>query len=368
MDTVGDWVNWLGRRYPVSWAEPWDNPGLQVGDPSSQVRKVAVALDPTPGVIREAVTAGAQLLVCHHPLVFRPLERIDVTSAIGRTVADAITGGLSVVACHTNADVASPGVSDALAAALDVEVEGPLRVTHAGGQVKLTTFVPPEAAAAVRDAVASAGGGRIGDYDVCSFRTSGVGSFLPSADADPAVGVLGEINEVGEERLEMVVPRELTASAVSAVAAAHPYEEPAVDLVALESGDPSVGLGRVGAFATAMDAGDLLERCRERLGGSPRMVGDVGAPVSRIALCGGSGASLIDDAARAGADALVTGDVKHHDALAALDAGLVVIDAGHHATEWPFVPHLAALLGSQSPDVEVTVCQTSSDPFVGASS
>lgn len=363
MVMVGEWLAHLDELYPPSWAETWDNPGLQVGDRSSQVTEVLVALDPTVEVIREAADKGAQLLVTHHPLVLEPLVSLDVSRPTESAIAEALSVGVAVIACHTNADVASPGVSDALAWSLGISVEGPLSVATFGGKVKLTTFVPPESSHHVLEALAKAGAGTIGEYDVCSFRVLGTATFRPSGRATPSKGKKRVVNEVEEERLEMIVPRERLQGAMSALIDVHPYEEPAIDVAALEDVDGELGLGRVGELTEETTSSGLLALCRERLGGAPRMVGSSERAVSRVAVCGGSGASLVPEAVKAAVDAFVTGDVRHHAALDALATGMLVIDAGHHASEWPWVPHLAARLSEFDAGSEVSVSEVRTDPF-----
>ena len=362
MPAVADWLRLLDEWYPPSWAEEWDSPGLQVGDRTWPAGRVMVALDPTIEVVAEAGAAGCGLLVTHHPLVFRALERLDVADPVGRVVATALESRVVVVACHTNADVASPGVSDALAEALDLEVTGALRPTRAGERVKLVTFVPVEATAKVLDAVAAAGAGVIGEYSHCSFRVRGTGTFLPSERADPAVGERGSLNEVEEDRLEIVVPHDRLADSIDAMVDAHPYEEVAYDVYPLAGGG-GAGLGRVTRARGPLDVAALADRCSERLGSPARAVGDPYREVSTIAVCGGSGASLVGDAISAGTDVLVTGDVKHHAALEAAAAGLAVVDAGHHGTEWPFVGHVAKRLRASGLG-EVVESRTVTDPFV----
>jgi dinuclear metal center YbgI/SA1388 family protein len=356
-----DWMRQLDEWYPPASAEEWDNVGLQVGARSWPADRALVALDPTVGVIGEASEKDCGLLITHHPLIFSPMSRIDLDEPGGRTVAAAVSARVGVMACHTNADVASPGVSDALAGALDLDVTGPLVKTGGVERVKLVVFVPVEATSKVLDSIASAGGGVIGEYSHCSFRVRGTGTFLPSESAQPVVGEKGALNEVEEDRLEVVIPRDRLEASVDAMKNAHPYEEVAYDVYPLASGG-GLGLGRLATPRGYDTAAALADLCTERLGSPARLAGDPRRHVQSIALCGGSGASLIPAAVRAGADVYVTGDIKHHQALDAIAAGLTVIDAGHYGTELPFVPHLAGRL-SEAGIGEVLVSEISTDPF-----
>jgi len=339
-----------------------------------EISRVLVALDPTIEVIREAGEKGAELLVTHHPLIFDPLRGLDLSRPAAAAVAEAIGRGVAVFACHTNADVARPGVSDALAEALEI-ASGPALAPQTEDKIKVVSFVPPDAVHPVLEAMATAGAGVIGGYDVCSFRSPGIGTIRPSVATKPKTRRkkaassrsrgTRKVNEVEEDRLEMIVPRESVTAVVEALRVAHPYEEPVVDVYALETRS-GVGYGRVGELPKPTTAAELLASCRERLGGTPRLVGDPEQPTHLVAVCAGSGAALLADAITANADAFVTGDVKHHQALDARAAGLVLIDAGHHATEWPFVEHLAARLVKLEQEAEVLISETATDPFRGA--
>lgn len=364
MSTVAEWTRFLDGLYPPEWAESWDNVGLQVGDPNSKVSRILFALDPTLAVVEEAQAERAQLVVTHHPLLFEPLRSIDVSDPVSAVAAKAIASGVSLVACHTNADVASPGVSDVLAWQLGLSVEEPIVATHAGGSSKIVTFVPAESAHQLLEAMARTGAGAIGQYDVCSFRSPGTGTFRPSGSTKPTKGKRKTVSEVEEERLEMIAPREKVPVIVAAVREAHPYEEPSIDVVALEGTSPQIGLGRVATPAQETTVAAFLESCGRRLGGTPRVVGDPATRVSRVAVCGGSGASLASAALSHGCQVLITGDLKHHQALDALASGICVIDAGHHATEWPWVPHVAELVARAGGDVVVSAVET--NPFGGS--
>ena len=347
-DQVAQWLDVLHAAFPPGDAEAWDTVGLQVGDPADPVDAVLVCLDVTPATLAEAEAQGASLVVAHHPLFFRPLERLTPGSATGRLVLQAARAGLAVAAAHTNFDVAAEGTTEPIQRLLGMTDARPLTKTG-GGYAKVVVFVPVEATAAVMAAGFSSGAGGIGEYDECSFRVSGTGTFRPSDTANPAVGERGRRNEVAEDRVEMVVPTERTSAVVAAVTAAHPYEEAALDVYPLAGVGPGAappkGLGRIGDLATPMTVAEAARRLREGLP-SPllRAAGDPDRIVTRVAACGGAGDSLIGAAQAAGADLYVTGDLRHHVATDALTMGMALIDAGHYATEAAALPALVKRL------------------------
>ena len=344
-DRVSDWLQVLHDAYPVADAEPWDNVGLQVGDPAATVEAVLVCLDVTAATLAEAADAGAALVVAHHPLLFRSLDQLTPASAAGRLALQAARAGIAVAAAHTNFDVASDGTTAPIERLLGITDAKPLTPAAArDGFVKLVVFVPVEATGAVMAAAFAAGAGGIGEYDECSFRVSGTGTFRPSAAANPAVGERGLRNDVPEDRVEMVLPSARASAVVDAVNAAHPYEEVALDvypLAGIGRAGPGKGLGRVGDLATPLTIAEAAQRLREGLP-SPllRAAGDPSRVVTRVAACGGAGDSLIAAAQAAGAELYVTGDLRHHVTLDALTMGMAVIDAGHYATESAALPAL----------------------------
>lgn len=334
-ETVAAWTDLVHRLYPPSNAESWDAVGLQVGDPDWPVERVMVALDVTSAVIEGATGGPPTLLLAHHPTLFRPLERLTPATAPGRVALNAARHGVAVLAAHTNLDVAEDGAgtSDPVVRSLGlVDVEPLTGGPEAHDEVKLVTFVPEAHVDPVLDALSAAGAGTIGAYERCSFRTTGTGTFTPGADADPYAGDVGAQNEEVEDRLEIVVPRRLVRRVVAALRSAHPYEEVAFDLYPLVRASP--GLGRVGDLPEPAPLGDVAERIAGDLPAPHlRIAGDRGGLIRRVAVVGGAGASLVGAAVGQAADVLITGDVKHHEALDALEIGIALIDAGHHATE-----------------------------------
>ena len=338
MPTVRDLTDALHAWAPPGSKLDYDNVGLQVGHPDREVGGVLVALDLTPVVIDEAVARGAELIVTHHPLLFRPLKRLtadDPTGAIALRLAEA---GLAYHAIHTNLDATRDGVSFALAERLGLTDCRFLEPSE-GALVKLVTFVPVTHAETVRQAMAEAGAGRIGDYEACAFTLRGTGHFRPGAGTDPHIGEAGGADEAVEEvRIEAEVMRWDVGRVLAAAKAAHPYEEVAYDLYPVEQPASRVGFGAVGTLPEAMPLDTFLARAAERLDAAAlRYSGEPTMPVQTVAVCGGAGASLIGRARAAGADAYVTSDLTYHRFFESFDAEgtprMALIDAGHYETE-----------------------------------
>ncbi len=352
---------------PEHLAEPWDKVGLQVGAADAPVNGILIALDVTPQVLQEAELRGAQFILAHHPLIFEPLARVTADDPVGSLVARAIRQNLVVYVAHTNLDSVSGGVNDALASALGLENTAPLLPVPAGKRYKLVTFLPPGNLNEVREALDEAGAGVIGEYSCCSFAGPGEGTFLPSGEAEPLVGEIGILNRVEEARLEMVVEPGLLGAAMQALLATHPYEEPAYDIYPLESLSRA-GLGRLGTLPDEVSLGALAETCCAKLGAANLKVsGDLDAPVSRVAVCGGSGKDLVEAAWRVGADVFVAGEIGHHHALMAKQRGLSLIEAGHYHTEQvalePLAGMLAARFAEEGLEVDIAVTRTITEPW-----
>jgi dinuclear metal center YbgI/SA1388 family protein len=373
--TLGEVVAALEAAYPPALAESWDAVGLVCGDPDEPVSRVLVAVDPVPDTVGEAVEASAQLLVTHHPLLLRGVHGVGADTPKGRLVHTLIRAGVGLFTAHTNADSADPGVSDALAAALGVTVEGPLQPRAAEPLDKIVTFVPVgEAAGRVLDALAGAGAGRIGDYSHCCWSTEGTGQFLPREGAHPAIGRVGELERVAETRLELVLPRARRRAVVEALRAAHPYEEPAFDLLELAEIPGRRGLGRVGELPRPESLAAFTERAAAALPATAwgvRAAGDPDRTVHRVAVCGGAGDSALGAATAAGADVYLTADLRHHLAGEHLLAGSppgrptpALVDVAHWASEHPWCEQAAAVVDSGlGGTVDVRVSWRRTDPW-----
>ena len=362
--TVGDAIAVLERRYPLQAAEDWDTVGLSVGDREAPVRRVLFAVDPLPAVIDEATAWGADLLVTHHPLMLRAVNGVSTDTWKGRVIHDLIRAECALFTAHTNADVANAGVNDALATALGVRNTTPLRPWPQHPTDKVVTFVPVEAAEKVVDAMASAGAGTLGDYTRCAWTVPGTGTFTPQAGATPVIGTVGETEVVPESRVEMLMPRQSRDAVLAALRSAHPYEEVAVDVIELAAMPSNTGLGRVGVLpetTTLADFAQAVAAALPRTPGGVTYFGDGERPVRRVAVCGGAGDGLLTDATRAGVDAFVTADLRHHPASEHLaDGGPALVDPGHWASEWPWLPWAASALteGLNTAAVGATTVET----------
>jgi dinuclear metal center YbgI/SA1388 family protein len=364
--TVADWAAALDAMYPPAWAEDWDAVGLVTGHRDAVVERALFAVDPTAEVVAEAVAAGAQLLVTHHPLLLRGVTSVAETTAKGRVVSELVRAGIALFVAHTNADSAPEGVSATLGRALGVQRLEPLVPPPPEPGYKLVTFVPEESAAIVIDALSAAGAGVIGDYTRCAWMVAGTGTYVPGADSSPAVGEPGQVARTPELRIEMVLPHAGLRAVVRALLAAHPYEEPAYDVLPTSLSHDR-GLGRVGDLESPVPLGDFAAHVARSLPWAPvgvRVSGHLDRLVSRVAVCGGAGDGFIGAAARAGADVYVTADLRHH---VAQDAGLALVDAGHWATEWPWLAAAAdgarSALGDQGHNVETVVSTLVTDPW-----
>lgn len=364
---LADVIAVLDEAYPPRLAESWDSVGLVCGDPDDELRSVTVAVDATPEVVDEVPDTG--LLLAHHPLLLRGVDTVAASTPKGALVHRLIRTGRSLFTAHTNADSACPGVSDALAAALGLDVEAVLEpATDAPDLDKWVVYVPAENADAVRAAVFAAGAGHIGDYSHCSWSVSGIGQFLPHEGASPAVGSVGNVERVAEDRFEVVAPARSRAAVLAAMRAAHPYEEPAFDIFALVPPPGDTGLGRVATLARPEPLRDFVSRVSAalpRTSWGVRAAGDPEMPVSRVAVCGGAGDSLLAAAAGAGVQAFVTADLRHHPADEHRRASEVaLIDVAHWASEFPWCEQAAGLLRSRfGAELPVRVSSIRTDPW-----
>ncbi|WP_313675713.1 Nif3-like dinuclear metal center hexameric protein [Mycolicibacterium sp.] len=357
----------LDDAYPPQLAHDWDSVGLVCGDPADVVDSVTVAVDATAAVVDSVGPGG--LLLAHHPLLLRGVDTVAASTPKGALIHRLIRNGSALFTAHTNADAASPGVSDALAEALDLAVEEVLDPAPSGPALdKWVVFVPGEAAESLRLALFAAGAGQIGDYSQCSWSVTGAGQFLAGAGASPAVGAIGVVERLPEDRVEVIAPARLRGQVLAALRAAHPYEEPAFDVLSLAALPTGVGIGRIGRLSAPERFADFAARVNAALPQTSwgvRAAGDPDAPVERVAVCGGAGDSLLGAARAAGVQAYVTADLRHHPADEHRRASSVgLVDVAHWASEYPWCSQAADLLRSQfGAALMVTVCPVRTDPW-----
>lgn len=364
---VADVIDTLQAAYPPRLAESWDSVGLVCGDPSDDIEGVVVAVDATAEVVADV--PDRHLLLAHHPLLLRGVDTVAADTAKGALLHRLIRTGRSLFTAHTNADSANPGVSDALAETLGLGVDGVLAPRPSGPDLdKWVVFVPRDEADTVRQAMFRAGAGVIGDYSHCSWSVSGTGQFLPLDGASPAIGQVGAVEQVAEDRVEMIAPAGVRGAVLAAMRAAHSYEEPAFDVFALADLPGDVGLGRICSTASPLPLRAFVSRVRTALPATTwgvRATGDPDASVRRVAVCGGAGDSLLDAVTAAGVDAYVTADLRHHPADEHRRAsGVALIDVAHWASEHPWCAQAAGVLSREfGASLPVRVSTIRTDPW-----
>ncbi|MDH4071291.1 MAG: Nif3-like dinuclear metal center hexameric protein [Ignavibacteria bacterium] len=367
--TVGDVAGIVETWAPRAIAWDRDNIGLQVGSLSTVVRGILVCLDVTPSTVAEASRRRANLIVSHHPLLFNPLRRLESGNSVSDAIRLAIRHGIDIYSAHTNLDFAQDGVSFALAEALGLNDVSFLSRTLRTKR-KIVTYLPAEYADPVAAAMAEHGAGLIGDYAHCSFRIPGTGTFMGSETTSPAIGMKKRFQRVDEVRLEMLADEWQVDAIVAAMKSVHPYEEVAYDIVRLDNLSPEYGMGTIGTLPRPLRLDTFVRRIKQSLGSSAvRHTKGTGTPVSRVALCGGSGSELLQEALRQQADAFVTADVRYHTFQEA-EGRIALIDAGHFETEFPAVKQLASklrlLFRNRSSGIRVTVSRVSTNPVMFA--
>lgn len=329
---IQDIIAHLEQVAPLQYQESYDNAGLIVGDKSTEVSSALITLDVTEEVLDEAIENGIKLIISHHPLIFKAIKRITGSNEVERCLIKAIQNGIAIYAAHTNLDSISGGVNSMICSKLGLincRILAPVR----NQLIKLVTYVPEDHLEPVRSAIFSAGAGEIGNYDCCSFSGSGEGTFRGNEASNPFVGLKGEIHKEKEYRLEVILPRHLTARIVKALTAAHPYEEVAYDLVPLENDLPSIGAGMVGELAVPGDESVFLKEVRQVFGCQMiRHTSLLNRKISKVAVCGGSGSFLVSKAIAEGADLFISADFKYHDFFEA-DRKIVLADIGHYESE-----------------------------------
>lgn len=362
MPQIRQLTAYLEAFAPLAYQESYDNAGLLVGDPTTEITGVLVTLDATEAVVDEAIARGCNLIIAHHPVVFKGLKKLNGKTYVERTVIKAIKNDIALYAIHTNLDNVTGGVNFRIAQKLNLQN---VRILAPKNQVlsKLVTFVPVADTQRVLDALYAAGAGQIGEYKNCSFRVSGTGTFQPGDGAQPAIGSLGTYHEEPENRLEVLIPTHLQGSVLAALRQVHPYEEVAYYLTPLDNQHQEVGSGAVGDLPTPVAAADWLAYLKTSMDlNLIRYTALPSQPIRRVAVCGGVGSFLLPDAIRSGADVFVTADYKYHEFFDA-DGRITICDIGHYESEVFTKELLAEHLAKKFTTFAVILAGTNTNPI-----
>ncbi|RKQ37809.1 Nif3-like dinuclear metal center hexameric protein [Oceanobacillus halophilus] len=363
--TNSDIFKMMERWAPKSLAYDWDNVGLQVGSYNNKVKKIMVTLDVLESVVDEAIQKKVDLIIAHHPLLFKPMKEVNFDTPKGKVIRKLIENQITVYAAHTNLDIAAGGVNDMICRSLGINESNILIESSSLKLYKLAVYVPKTHVETVRNGLSESGAGHIGNYSHCTFQTEGQGTFKPLEGTEPFIGEKGKLEYVAEQRIETIVPENRLELVIKAMLAAHPYEEPAYDIYPLINSGEKFGLGRVGILQEKMKLEDFCEHVKNAFDmESVRVTGDLNKKVSRVAILGGSGEKYIHQAKHKGADVYITGDMSFHMAQDAWQMGLAVIDAGHYiekVMKEATATYLKDTLEEES--LDIIVSDTNTDPF-----
>ncbi|MFT8457883.1 MAG: Nif3-like dinuclear metal center hexameric protein [Liquorilactobacillus ghanensis] len=349
-------------------AEKGDPVGLQLGSLETDVKKMMVTLDVRPEIVAEAINNDVNFIFAHHPAMFHPVKQFDLAVPQNRMYAELIKHQITVYGAHTNLDNANGGMNDWLAAALNLQQTKPLLPSKELPLQQLAVYVPQAAAATVRQALAAAGAGTIGDYQGCSFSAAGTGRFVPGEKTHPTIGQPLEPTATAEEKLEVIIEPQQAAAVIKALRAAHPYEEPVYYLTPIHGLNAKYGMGRVGTLTKELTVKELAAVCKQVFGltGVRVVAQDLQQPLKRVAVLGGSGGQFYPAAVKAGADVYLTGDLSYHTAHDILASGMAAIDLGHHV-ESICKPQLAKLFTAWKQEnnwqFPIIQSQIATDPF-----
>ena len=358
---VKEIISFIESLAPTAYQESYDNSGLSIGSPDSEVNSVLITLDVTEAVVDEAIGLKTDMIISHHPLIFSGLKRITGKSETERCVIKAIKNNIVIYAAHTNLDSVHGGVNSKICEKLGLKNCRVL--SPAEGQLKkLVTFVPVADLEKVQNAVFEAGAGNIGNYDSCGFSTNGTGTFRGNELSNPYVGEKGKIHCEGEARFETIFPKHLQNKIISALLKAHPYEEVAYDIYPLDNLNPQVGIGMIGELDQATDEGDFLHSVKNIFGCAVvRHTNFLQKKLKKVAITGGSGSAYLRAAIAANADVFITGDFKYHQFFEA-ENKILVADIGHFESEQFTKELFYELLTKKFPKFAVRLSEVKTNP------
>ncbi|OPJ57056.1 Nif3-like dinuclear metal center hexameric protein [Alkalithermobacter paradoxus] len=360
-----DIIKIFENKYPKNLAYDWDNIGLIIGDSQRDIRKILVALEATEEVVDEAIEKDVDLVITHHPFLFKGLKRVTKDTPKGNCIYKLIKNDIAVYSSHTNFDIAYDGLNDEICSMLELENIKILDKTKADKMYKIVVYVPLSHEDKVREALGLSGAGHIGNYSNCTFNTKGIGTFMPLENTNPYIGSKGNLEKVQEVRIETICSENILSNVISKMIDAHPYEEVAYDIYELRNEGMKYGLGRIGDSKENMTLGVFAQYVKEKLDISDlRIVGSPNKEIKKVAVVSGSGSSMIHNAYSMKADVLITGDVKYHEAQEALELGICLIDAGHFGSEKIFVDIASRYLEANLKNVEIIRSDIYINPFV----
>jgi dinuclear metal center YbgI/SA1388 family protein len=358
---IKELINLLEELAPPVYSLDWDNSGLQVGTLNKDIDKIAIALTPTKKIIEEAVENDCQLLITHHPLLFKAVKSINIDQPLGKSLQLALKNDLTIYTMHTNFDSSEKGLNYQIAQDLGLDNINVLSVTSNIELLKLVTFVPEEYTLKVINELSEAGAGNIGKLSHSSYIMAGISTFV---NEDNGIEDLEITNKEPEDRLEIIVPKTKLEKVINILREVHPYTDIIYDIYKLEDKSHSIGIGTIGEFYTPFSLTEVINMVKRIL--RVKNLTYVGSPnkqVAKVAICTGSGASFMELAKKKGADLYITGDIKYHTAIDAQELDLALIDAGHYATEIIAVPFLAKYIKKHLADAPEIVELEEDDPF-----
>ena len=346
---------------PLSLQESYDNAGLIVGSANADIDKALICFDVTEEVIEEAISIGANLIISHHPIIFGGIKKLNGKNYVERIVIKAIKNDIALYAAHTNLDNIINGTNKILAEKLglkNIKTLSPQR----GILNKLVVYTPISHKHEVQQAIFDAGAGHIGNYDSCSFESDGVGSFRANDQANPFVGNIGELHKEKEIRLETIFPSHLKGQIINALLQAHPYEEVAYDIYKVENNISNIGAGIIGELPEATDELPFLNNIKNITKAQGiKYTNLLNKKIKKVAICGGSGAFLINTAKSAGADVYITGDIKYHEYFDA-DNSILLADIGHYESEQFTNTLLFSIIKEKIPTFAVQISDINTNP------
>lgn len=355
--------NAMEQWAPKHLAYDWDNVGLQIGSEQQKTSKVLTSLDVTEKVVDEAIDKGANLIIAHHPLLFKATKQINIDEWKGKIIQKILKNDISVYVTHTNFDIANGGMNDILCERLSIQNPKIIEKTYSEKLFKLIVYVPEEDVDKVHQALGDAGAGHIGNYSHCAFKSAGVGTFKPEEGANPHIGEINDQTFVNEFKLEMILRESEISKIITVLKNVHPYEEVAYDLIQLDNNGSELGLGRVGNLEKSMSLQSLLSKVKKLFNPKQlRYVGDLNKEINKVAIIAGSGEKYIKKVVKKGADVFITGDVTFHKAQEAKELGLAIIDPGHYVEE-VIKESIQHYLREYFPSLTILSSSANTDPF-----